>query len=395
MRKPKIAIIAHNATGAMLGGGQGHVGGVERQTSLTAQWFAGRGYDVSILVYNEGQPEETVVNGVRVISMCKVSDGIPGLRFFHPRTTSLFRAMARADADVYYHNLAEYYTGWAALWCKRHNRAFVYSTAHDFDCTASLPVLTKAYERVLYRYGIRNADRLIVQTDFQRDLMRKSFGLDSIPLPMPCPGPSDAEFQPREFPTDPRVVWVGRAVPEKRLEWFLDTAEQLPQVRFEIAAANIGTSEYGLGLKARAEKIANVRWLGSVKRENMPDVYRGALCLCSTSLHEGFPNTFLESWSPGTPLLTTCDPDNLVERRGMGLPIKSVKEAVSGITHLLSNPPKWKEMSNKARRYYSENHIVDKAVGRFEQVFMSVYGIRNATAGPGSAPVQSRGKAFS
>lgn len=372
----------------MLGGHQGHVGGVERQTTLTARWLAARGYEVSLLVYNEGQPIDMTVEGVRVISMCKVSDGIPGLRFIHPRTTSLFSAMKRANADVYYHNLAEYFTGWAALWCRLHGRKFVYSTAHDFDCTASLPALPKLYERLLYRYGIRHADRMIVQTRFQRDLLQQSFGLDSVALPMPCPGPLPASYVPPVFPESPRVVWVGRAVPDKRPDWILDIAVQLPEVRFELAAGNVSGSDYVASVIKRAQSLPNVRWLGSVNREDMPKIYQNSLCLCSTSIHEGFPNTFLESWSHGTPLITTFDPDGLVAANNMGIKVSNPNEAAEGIRAMLKSPERWRTMSKNARSYYENNHLVDSAIARFEQEFLSVF-----TPKPRSASTQSSSSA--
>ena len=103
-RKPSICIISHFAYGAMTGGRSGHIGGVEWQTSLTAKWLAAKGYTVSMLTWDEGGPAEEQIDGVRVIKICKKEAGRRGLRFFHPRWSSLIQAMRRANADVYYHN---------------------------------------------------------------------------------------------------------------------------------------------------------------------------------------------------------------------------------------------------------------------------------------------------
>ena len=124
-----ICIVSHAAYGAMTGGRDGHAGGVERQTSMTARWLAARGHDVSLVVWNEGPPGDEQIDGVRVIKLCRQIGGLPGLRFLHPRWTSLWRALGRADADVYYHNCAEAITGQVAIWCRRHARPFVYSVA--------------------------------------------------------------------------------------------------------------------------------------------------------------------------------------------------------------------------------------------------------------------------
>ena len=67
-----------------------------------ARWLAARGYPVQMLTWDEGQPDEIEIDGVRVFKICRLDGGLVGLRFFHPRWTGLVRAMRRADADLYY-----------------------------------------------------------------------------------------------------------------------------------------------------------------------------------------------------------------------------------------------------------------------------------------------------
>src|SRR5690348_2266728 len=111
-----ICIVAHSAYGALSGGVTGQLGGVERQTSMLARWLAGRGHRVTFITWDEGQGDDCVIDGVRVIRVCKQSDGIPGLRFLAPRWTSLNEALSKADAAVYYQNCGEHVTGQVALW---------------------------------------------------------------------------------------------------------------------------------------------------------------------------------------------------------------------------------------------------------------------------------------
>lgn len=100
-RRIKICIVSHNGYGAISGGGKGFVGGVERQTSLLAKWLAERGHKVSFLTWDEGGLDEEVIDGVRVIKICKKDAGVPGLRFFYPKWSGLNAALAKANADVY------------------------------------------------------------------------------------------------------------------------------------------------------------------------------------------------------------------------------------------------------------------------------------------------------
>ena len=159
-------------------------------------------------------------------------------RFFHPRLTGLYAALRRADADIYYHNSAEYVTGLAADWCRRHGRAFVYSVASDVACDPKLPVMPKAYERILYRRGLTGAHKILVQTSRQQRALREGFGLAAVPLPMPCPGPSEKDYAELRPPEPARVAWIGRAAPLKRLDRGLGRDHKNSETVDEINSAN-------------------------------------------------------------------------------------------------------------------------------------------------------------
>ena len=365
----RICIVAHFAYGAMNGGADGHSGGVERQTSLMARWLAGRGHDVSLVTWGEGQGDRLVLDGVRMIKLCRRDDGLPGLRFFYPRWTSLNRALAEADADLYYQNCAEYVTGQIAWWCRRHGRRFVYSVASDPDCDPRLPQMHTLRERFLYRYGLKHSAKIIVQTRTQQRMLREGFGLDSIPLPMPCPGPLESA-SPRLPTTEPfHVVWVGRIAPVKRLEVLLDSAEALPDIRFDIAGKADAADSYTGPLLERARRQGNVTLHGHVGRDRMPEFFRTASVLCCTSEYEGFPNTFLEAWSYGVPVVSTVDPDGLVSEKGIGIFAAHPADVVPAILRLQRDEGLCRSVSSNARSYYLENHALDVAMRRFEDLF--------------------------
>jgi len=348
------------------------IGGVERQTSLMARWFAGRGYQVIMLTYDEGQDDWVEIDGVCMLKMCRWKAGVPGLRFFWPKWSSLIAAMKRADADVYYQNCGEYVTGQVALWCHRHGRKFVYSIASDPDCDRLLPQMHTLHERILYRYGLRRADRVIVQTRRQREMLREGFGRDSIVLPMPCPGPSENDYVDidcqRHLSGSRRVLWIGRICKVKRSDRLLDLAEACPDLDFDIVGP-VADTEYARSVCDRARSVANVTLHGPVTRENVREFYKKAKLMCCTSDFEGFPNTFLEAWSYGLPIVSTFDPDNLIAERGLGRVGKDVSELATSVRELLDSPEEWMQASTAARAYYMDNHTVDKAIVRFEQVF--------------------------
>ena len=377
---PSICIIAHNAYGAMRGGLSGHIGGAEHQTALLARWLAERGYPTSLLTWDEGQSDETVIAGVRIIRICGAEAGIPGLRFIHPRTTGLFAAMRQANADIYYHNAAENVTGIAAAWCQWRHRVFIYSVASDVACHCGLPAMNSMRDRALYRYGLRHADGIVVQTNRQRDLLKESFGLDAVPLPMPCRLPVAEIPSGNDLPPSGRVAWVGRIDKMKRMEWILDIAEKMPDLAFDLVGANIELAmrspqlaDYARGLHHRARSIKNVTWHGALPPDEVTEIYRQALCLCCTSAYEGFPNTFLEAWSQGRPVTSSFDPDGLIQSRELGSYASEVDEFVSVIRRLSSSPETWRSQSQNCLKYYATTHALEMAMPRLEQEIIGTW----------------------
>ena len=367
---PRVCIVAHFAYGAMAGGATGHAGGVERQTSMLARFLAARGFEATLVVWDEGQPPEVEIDGVRVLALCRRDAGLPGLRFFHPRWTSLTRALATANADLYYQNCAEYVTGQVALWCRRRGRKFVFSVASDPECDPRLPSLATRRERWLYRYGVTRADRVIVQTAAQARMLREGFAVAADVLPMPCPAPAsgDAAAAPSE---QPRFVWIGRIAPEKRLELLLDLAERRPHARFDVAGP-IDESDFAQRVAARARALPNVRLLGRIERDRLGEFYAGATALVCTSEFEGFPNTFLEAWSCGVPVASLIDPDHLLAGAGLGLAAANMAQLGAAVDTLASDPASRLAMSRAARAYYASRHTPESALPRFEQLFRAV-----------------------
>ena len=100
----KVCIVSHNSYGALIGDETRHIGGVEIQTNLMARWLVNRGYKVSVIVWGEKGGVEDYIDGIEIIPTCDITSGIPLVRFFYPRWTSLIGALRRSNADIYYQN---------------------------------------------------------------------------------------------------------------------------------------------------------------------------------------------------------------------------------------------------------------------------------------------------
>lgn len=370
----KICFVAHFAYGALTGDGQGHIGGVERQTALMARWLADRGHAVSVATWTEGAASDEVINGIRIIKICPADAGLPGLRFVHPRWAALNAALARADADLYYQNCAESVTGQVALWAKRHGRRFVYSVASDPECDYTLPILHSFRERWLYRRGLTLADAIIAQTRHQQALLKSGFGLTSTVLPMPSEVTSEESIDTleRARPALPGVLWIGRLMPVKNVALFVDIAERLPGITFNLVGGIDQDAAYAETMLARARTLANMRVHGKLDRAQVLEQVRSSHILCCTSHHEGFPNTFLEAWAYGVPVVSTVDPDGLLQNRALGRHGSDADCLAAQLQSLVTDSRVRLQMSQRAWAYYYANHYITGAMPKFEALFQAV-----------------------
>lgn len=363
-----ICIISHNGYGAIKGGESGHAGGVEFQTSLLAKWLAKRGHNVSFITWDEGGPKEEIIEGIRIIKLCRADQGIPGIRFFFPRWRSLIRALRKADAEIYYHNIGEYVTGQIAIWCRSTKRKFAYYVANDEECAKKPLVKGRSHDRLLFVLGLKMAHLVLVQTMYQQRMLEENFGINAIVQYMPCTFSVNAlELIPGFHERNKEVLWVGRICTQKRPELLYEIANALPDITFIIIGKPNPGDHYGEKLVGRIKDISNVNYLGMLPHSQLPNYYKSARVLLNTSSYEGFPNTFLEAWAFGTPVVSTFDPDNLIKDRGLGYTAIRVNEIVQHIRSLIGYRDEWERSSQNARSYYLENHFPPMALPRFEE----------------------------
>lgn len=354
-----------------------YLGGVEKQLVALARGMVDAGMKVAFITYDHGQRNVEMVDGITIIKSFAQEAGLPGLRFLHPRMTVLWSAMKKANAAIYIQMGSGSETGQVAMGSRGFaglRRKFVFCIASDADCVADLPFLPVRRERVLYRYGLKKADLVISQTTAQQKLMLETFAKQSNVIPMPFQGPQGQQYVAPAAPEtgNIKVLWVGRIIDVKRLEWLLDLAERCSDYQFDVVGTPNTESDYSRSLMARADEIRNVTMHGRVPEAALPGLFMQASVLCCTSVIEGFPTTFMEAWSYGIPVITTFDPDNIIAANGLGKVAQTVDELAAFIHELSSDSKQWLAFSAKVRDYYLGNHTLAAAIPRFKMVFSGI-----------------------
>ena len=370
-RKPHICFVAPEAWPVLSGDNNVQlVGGAEVQQGFLARAFVQRGYRVSMICLDYGQPDMSVVDGITVHKAYAPDDGLPVVRFFHPRITSMWRAMKRVNADIYYHRSSAALTAVMAHFCRLHGKKSIYAGASDVDFIPGKQEIRYARDRWLFEHGLKRVDGVVVQNPTQLENCRRHYGIDATYIPSTYAPPPGARADRSGC-----ILWVGALRGSKRPDRVIEIARRLPQYRFVMIGRDIGDPrETGnkRNYQEAAKGVTNLELLGFLPYEEADRHFNGARVLLNTSAYEGFPNTFLQAWSRGIPAVGFTDTGSMQRGERVYHYVSDIDEAVARIDRLMSDDLHWQQMSQRAAEHFRERHSVDVVAAAYAQVFSAL-----------------------
>lgn len=363
--KPRVCFLAPTTWPLMSGSKDIPViGGAELQQSVIAPELARRGFDVSMISMDFGQEEGSTVKGVRMLKMHTPDEGLPVVRFIHPRFTSLWRALKRADADVYYHRTAAAQTGFMAAFCRAHGRRAIYGGASDVDFVPGRQDIKFARDRMLFEYGLRHVDEVFAQNPFQLKAARENYGREAVLVPNcfePAPG---ARNDPRGY-----VLWVATVRPSKRPDILAELARRMPQHRFVMVGGHDSDPKgkaFAQSARAAVAALPNTQVHGFVPFADADHLFDGARLVINTSEYEGFPNTFLQAWSRGIPTVGFIDTGSRDGDESVYDYVRDVDQATAAIRRLMEDDAAWQAASRRVLEHFQQRHSVEAVASMYE-----------------------------
>lgn len=367
-------------------------GGAELQQTLLARALARRGWRVSMIVADCGQSDRAVWDGITTYKAFRPDEGIPVIRFLHPRWTKLWAAMARADAQIYYASCAGGQLGQVVQFARARGRRTVFRIASDTDCDPRSLLVRYRRDKLLYRWGLRRADLVLAQTASQQKALAANYGresqvIDSL-LEMPGAAPG---LEARDI----GALWVGNVRALKRPQLFLQAAARMPEMTFHMIGGPLpGTERLFEEIRLRAQALPNVVFHGFVPQHEIGSYFERARVFVSTSEIEGFPNTYMQAWARGTPVVAFLDPERLISRNALGVAVNSVEELCAAVSGLARNAAQWQAVSARSRRFVDERSAGKDAVAEYAAALSGLLQHRDqATGCHSSAAGESAGRA--
>ncbi|HUT31516.1 MAG TPA: glycosyltransferase family 4 protein [Sedimentisphaerales bacterium] len=333
-------------------------GGAEVDLYLLAHELAKDGnFKVSFITADYGQEDTAVIGGVTVIkSLDFKKNPLSG-------AIRIWQAMRKANADVYMLKTASPGVPLVAIFCSMRGRAFVYRTAHEYECDGTYLRQHAVLGRI-FKLSLKSARLVFTQNETDRQNLKRTAGVDSIVIPNGHPLEQTLPKQ-RDM-----ILWVGRTTPFKRAELFIELAKQMPAEQFTMICQRADGDQRYEHFVARAESVENLEFIPRVAFAEIDGYFRRAKLLVNTSESEGFSNTFIQACQCSSPILSLrVNPDSFLTTYKCGLCADDDWNKFVEHLKTLLDPDKAAEYGQNARKYAEEKHDIKKIAKIYTRLF--------------------------
>lgn len=342
-----------------------HGGGAEYQISLLIDRLLSSGaYEVHYLAHFLDAPTRS--RGYRI---WQIGSGgpIPRLGYLM-EARALYRTLRSIGPAVIYQRVACGYTGVCAHFARRHRVPLVWHVSHDAELSTqpldrARNIVRSRLELASVQYGIRHAARIVVQTQTQAQLLQTHYGRSAAAV-IPNFQPLPPERIDKQAPLT--VVWVANLKRWKQPEVFVRLAQRFADtdVRFVMVGAPAearGNSSWQAPLLRDIAATANVTYLGAKSQQEVDALLATSHIFVNTSLHEGFPNTFIQAWLREVAIVSLhVDPDGVLQSRGVGI-FASTEDGLAAAVQQLRDAETRSQFVRRGRQHALEHHSMRNA----------------------------------
>ncbi len=343
------------------------VGGAEVQQYLIAKELVKHGFQISFVTEDYGQGKFEKIGSFAVFAYDRHR------RNKLKQALSIWQALRKADADIYYLRGVSRLAGILWYYCQRYGKKLVFALSSNHDAHRGKATRLRGLYLFFYYKTLAEASAIITQTEYQRGLLRQNYGLESVVIK------NAMELYPdQEGIASDKAIWIGTMIRYKGVEVVFELARRMPEVRFEIIGGPYRNDRsYFAALQEQASQIPNVDFRGFVPFAEVSSRLKSAFVLLNTTIAndgveniEGFPNTYLQAWRMGIPTVTLQnDPNEIISRHKLGFHSKTVEQMAGDIRRLYEDESLRRTMGNRAREYFAREHDIKTIIHQYIALF--------------------------
>ena len=116
-----------------------------------------------------------------------------------------------------------------------------------------------------------------------------------------------------------------------------------------------------------ADKTENLQVTGRLYFDEALTYFDEATIFVNTSAPggDGFPNTYIQSWLRGVPVISFGLIPNVIKNHTLGFTVQNIDEAEKKIQEMLLNQPGYCQLSKSIKEYAERNHSLEQMTDNF------------------------------
>ncbi len=349
-----------------------HMGGVESHVYSISSELVRRGHEVEVITsrHRRDIPEQETMDGFKVTRLKPLT-----VMLRTPIVPRIKGALKTRDVDIFHAHspppLAAYYTSNVS---KEKRIPFLLT----YHCDIEIPsifgqVIEILFRRTLGGRTMRRVDNIIVTTETYAATSRVVWRYTPVVIPNPVnferfhPGIDGGPVRKKlgVLPEERIVLWVGRVVPHKGLEYLVEAAQYIENVKIVIAGE--GPHLGAIGRLAKSFGVENkIIFTSGVPRSELPLYYAmsDVFVLPSVSRLEAFGIVALEAMSSGKPVVVSDMP--------------GMREVITdGVEGLLCDPLNAEDLAKKVSTLLGDSEMKKRMGMAGREKVVNNFGIKN------------------
>ena len=339
--------------------------------------LAERGHNIVIVTSKNEELEKYSQKNLSFRTLNDLSISIPQLIISFPYLISLEETIKQLEPDIVHINNLPFLTTLQSTRVAK--RLGITSIVHVHGVIAKINRVLNAtqylYIRTLGRSIFRDASSLICLTNQDaREIHKCGCQLKKIRI---IPNGVDIKkFRPLREGRDNWILWGGRFVPQKGLEYLIKALHFVIEKNSEVKLVLTGDGPLFPKIQSMVKNLKlerNVLFKGRVPREKLPYIISTASIYVLPSLKEGMPFALLEAMSCGKAVIGSDIPgiNDIIthEKNGILVPPRNSTALADAILMMLKNEELRKQLGKCARRLMVENYSWKKIGEKIERVY--------------------------
>jgi glycosyltransferase involved in cell wall biosynthesis len=343
----------------------GKYGGFGRVTRTIGKELVKREIEIfAVVPKQKGQKDLEILDGIKVLGFSKHNP------------FSAKSLIMKCDADIYHSEEPSFTTylamrtmpGKIHIITSRDPRNFTdWMVEFFYPSSNILQVISNfIYENnFLVSSAVRKASKVFYTAKFLEQKVNLKYHLKKtggfLPTPIEIPRKKIIKSE------QPLVCFIARMDRRKRPEIFFKLAKEFPGVKFVVAGKS-RSNGYENFLRQKYSNLTNLEFAGFINQfetDKVSSILEKSWILVNPTIREGLPNSFLEALAHKCAVLSSVNPENVVQDFGYYV---EHNDFIKGLRYLLENN-NWKEKGEKGQKYVIENYELIKTIDKHVETY--------------------------